>query len=193
MQKFDFYTEVRVSRTAETESSGIADAIGVIMGISQGPLGPSYSVDIDGISHMVTEPDLTSTGRTFTRGDFYDGSSMKVEPQRYGDATEGKLVRHMAWNRTMAGVSVPTQAELGRRIAEARMDTGISQADLAAGVGLERTALVRVEAGERRISATELVSLAEVPGSPVDWFFAEPCGRGEPATRPRCRRLLAAS
>lgn len=85
----------------------------------------------------------------------------------------GSALALMCDNRTMAGVSVPTQAELGRRIAEARMDAGITQADLAAGVGLERTALVRVEAGERKISATELVLLAEVLGRPVDWFFAE--------------------
>jgi hypothetical protein len=88
MQKFDFYTEVRVSRTTATESSGIADAIGVIMGISEGPLGPSYSVSIDGISHMVAESDLTPTGRVFSRDDFYDGSSIKVTPQRYTDTTE---------------------------------------------------------------------------------------------------------
>jgi hypothetical protein len=88
MQKFDFYTEVHVLRTAETESSGVADAIGVIMGISEGALGPSYSVSIDGISHMVTESDLAATGRVFSRDDFYDGSSIKVAPQRYTDATE---------------------------------------------------------------------------------------------------------
>ena len=73
----------------------------------------------------------------------------------------------------MAEASVPTQAELGRRIAVARADAGITQADLAAGVGLERTAIVRVETGERKVSATELVSIAEVLGRPVDWFFTE--------------------
>jgi Zn-dependent peptidase ImmA (M78 family)/DNA-binding XRE family transcriptional regulator len=77
-------------------------------------------------------------------------------------------------NHTMAGVSVPTQAELGRRISGARAEIGMTQADLAAGIGIERTALVRVEAGERKISATELVALAEVLGRPVDWFFTEP-------------------
>lgn len=73
----------------------------------------------------------------------------------------------------MTRASVPTQAELGQRIAEARVDVGMTQADLAAGAGLERTALVRVETGERKVSATELVSLADVLGRPVDWFFTE--------------------
>lgn len=76
-------------------------------------------------------------------------------------------------NPTMTTGGVPTQAELGRRIAETRAEVGMTQADLAAGIGLERTALVRVEAGERKVSATELVSLADVLGRPVDWFFTE--------------------
>lgn len=49
----------------------------------------------------------------------------------------------------------------------------MTQADLAVRVGLERTALVRVEAGERKVSATELVALAEALDRPVDWFFTE--------------------
>lgn len=91
MQKFDFYTEVRVLRTTETESSGIADSTGVIMGISEGPLGPSYAVSIDGISHMVAETDLVATGRVYSRDDFYDCSSINVAPQRYTDDTNEDL------------------------------------------------------------------------------------------------------
>jgi Zn-dependent peptidase ImmA (M78 family)/DNA-binding XRE family transcriptional regulator len=79
----------------------------------------------------------------------------------------------MCDNPTMSGVSVPTQEELGRRIAEARADVGMTQADVAASAGLERTALVRIEAGERKVSATELVTLADILGRPVDWFFTE--------------------
>jgi hypothetical protein len=86
MQNFDFYIEIRVSRTTETESGGIADVTGVIMGVSEGSVGPSYSVSIDGIGHMVAESDLTPTGRVFSRDDFYDGSSIKVTPQRYVDS-----------------------------------------------------------------------------------------------------------
>jgi Zn-dependent peptidase ImmA (M78 family)/DNA-binding XRE family transcriptional regulator len=49
----------------------------------------------------------------------------------------------------------------------------MTQADLAAGMGLERTALVRIESGERKVSATELAALAGALDRPVDWFFTE--------------------
>jgi DNA-binding XRE family transcriptional regulator len=60
-------------------------------------------------------------------------------------------------NHTMSREAVVTKADLGRRIADARAEPGMTQADLAAGLGLERTALVRIESGERKVSATELV------------------------------------
>jgi Zn-dependent peptidase ImmA (M78 family) len=49
----------------------------------------------------------------------------------------------------------------------------MTQVELAASVGLDRTALVKVEAGTRKVSATELVSIAHALSRPVDWFFAE--------------------
>lgn len=74
----------------------------------------------------------------------------------------------------MSRENVVTQADLGRRIADARTEAGMTQADLAADVGLERTALVRIESGERKVSATELVAIAGSLDRPVDWFFTEP-------------------
>jgi Zn-dependent peptidase ImmA (M78 family)/transcriptional regulator with XRE-family HTH domain len=68
---------------------------------------------------------------------------------------------------------VVTQADLGRRISDARAEAAVTQAGLAADIGLERTALVRIESGERKVSATELVAIANALGMPVDWFFAE--------------------
>jgi Zn-dependent peptidase ImmA (M78 family) len=49
----------------------------------------------------------------------------------------------------------------------------MTQASLADSIGLERTALVRIESGERKISATELVAVAGSLDRPVDWFFTE--------------------
>lgn len=66
-----------------------------------------------------------------------------------------------------------TQTDLGRRIADARAEASLTQADLAARIGLERTALVRVESGERKVSAPELVAIAGALDRPVDWFFVE--------------------
>src|ERR1700677_3878607 len=77
-------------------------------------------------------------------------------------------------NHTMSREAVVTQADLGRRIADARAEAGMTQADLAVGIGLERTALVRIESGERKGSATELVAIADALDRPVDWFFTEP-------------------
>lgn len=77
-------------------------------------------------------------------------------------------------NHTMSREAIVTQADLGRRIADARAEAGMTQADLAARIGMERTALVRVESGERKVSATELVAISSVLDRPVDWFFAEP-------------------
>lgn len=73
----------------------------------------------------------------------------------------------------MSREAVVTQADLGRRIADARTEAGMTQADLAASIGLERTALVRIESGERKVSATELVVIAGTLDRPVDWFFTE--------------------
>jgi Zn-dependent peptidase ImmA (M78 family) len=49
----------------------------------------------------------------------------------------------------------------------------MTQVDLARAIGLERTALVRIESGERKVSATELVATTGALGRPVDWFFTE--------------------
>ena len=51
----------------------------------------------------------------------------------------------MCDNRTMGRGGAGTQADLGRRIAEAREASGMTQAELATRVGLERTALVKIE------------------------------------------------
>jgi Zn-dependent peptidase ImmA (M78 family)/transcriptional regulator with XRE-family HTH domain len=49
----------------------------------------------------------------------------------------------------------------------------MTQAGLAASIGLERTALVRIELGERKVSATELSAIGSALDRPVDWFFTD--------------------
>lgn len=63
---------------------------------------------------------------------------------------------------------------LGERIAQARGDLDITQEHLANRVGLERTALGRIEKGERKVSAVELVNLAAVLDVPLAWFVRDP-------------------
>lgn len=70
----------------------------------------------------------------------------------------------------------PTQTwkQLGARIAAARKAVRLSQAELAAALGLDRTAVTKLEAGERKLDSLELVEVARLVRRPMDWFFAEP-------------------
>lgn len=52
--------------------------------------------------------------------------------------------------------------ELGARIRQVRLGTGLNQTGLAQCCRLERTALSRIESGERKVSALELARIAEV-------------------------------
>lgn len=63
---------------------------------------------------------------------------------------------------------------LGDRIAWARGDLNITQEHLANRVGLERTALSRIEKGDRKVSAVELVKLAAALEVPLAWFVRDP-------------------
>src|SRR4051812_36094143 len=60
------------------------------------------------------------------------------------------------------------QAQVGRRIAELRAEHGVSQRRLAAALGLDPSALSRIEAGERGLAVGELVATAEFFGIDTD-------------------------
>lgn len=79
----------------------------------------------------------------------------------------------MCDNHTMDQAAIRTQADLGRRIAQAREDSGKTQSELADLLGLDRTAVVRLEAGNRKVSATELVAIASALERPIGWFVTE--------------------
>jgi DNA-binding XRE family transcriptional regulator len=49
-----------------------------------------------------------------------------------------------------------TQETLGARLREARTNAQLSQDEAAAAVGLDRTALLKIEKGTRAVSGTEL-------------------------------------
>lgn len=49
----------------------------------------------------------------------------------------------------------------------------MTQAGLAEAVGLDRTAIAKLEAGARKVSATELVAIAAAVDRPIDWFVTE--------------------
>jgi len=64
--------------------------------------------------------------------------------------------------------------ELGERLAHARKTARLNQADLAAAVELDRTAVTRIESGDRKVDFLELARIAEVLRRPIDWFLSPP-------------------
>jgi len=60
--------------------------------------------------------------------------------------------------------------ELGCRVAEARKIVGLSQARLAEKIGLDRTAVTKIETGKRTLDSLELSRIASITGRPIDWF-----------------------
>jgi Zn-dependent peptidase ImmA (M78 family)/transcriptional regulator with XRE-family HTH domain len=71
------------------------------------------------------------------------------------------------------GAPVVDARTIGARIATARDELGLTQAQLGQRIGLDRTGIVRIEAGSRKVSATELVQLADILDRPIDWFVHE--------------------
>jgi len=65
-------------------------------------------------------------------------------------------------------MSYLTQEQLGQRIAELRTERGVSQRRLADVLGLDPSALSRIESGERGLAVGELVSGAEFLGVDPD-------------------------
>lgn len=69
---------------------------------------------------------------------------------------------------------VETWSEVGERVRQARLAVGLTQAELARRIGMERSALVRAEGGERRLDALELFRVAEALELPVRHFLSRP-------------------
>jgi Zn-dependent peptidase ImmA (M78 family)/transcriptional regulator with XRE-family HTH domain len=63
---------------------------------------------------------------------------------------------------------------MGRRIADARERSGLTQAALAAAVALDRSAIAKIENGVRRVSAIELARVADALGERIEWFVIDP-------------------
>lgn len=66
-----------------------------------------------------------------------------------------------------------TQEELARRLREAREKAGFTQEQVAKELGLLRPIIAQIEAGKRKVSSLELVSLARLYGRSLSSFFEE--------------------
>jgi transcriptional regulator with XRE-family HTH domain len=60
---------------------------------------------------------------------------------------------------------------VGERMREARLAAGLTQEELGAKAGLDRTMIVKIESGSRRIDAMELIRLSSVLRVPVDFLL----------------------
>jgi transcriptional regulator with XRE-family HTH domain len=69
---------------------------------------------------------------------------------------------------------VDSWSDVGARVREARVAVGKTQAELAAAIGLDRSMLSKVEAGDRRLDALELFRLADETGLPIQHFLFRP-------------------
>ena len=65
------------------------------------------------------------------------------------------------------------QRELGNRLKQARELSGISQQGAADAIGVPRTAITQMEAGNRSVSTLELTKLAELYRRPVMYFLED--------------------
>lgn len=65
-------------------------------------------------------------------------------------------------------------ATLGSRIREARERAGMKQGEVGNEAGLDRTAINKIEAGTRKVTAVELSEIARALGVRMSSFFAEP-------------------
>jgi Zn-dependent peptidase ImmA (M78 family)/transcriptional regulator with XRE-family HTH domain len=63
-------------------------------------------------------------------------------------------------------------ADVGRRLAEARGELGLTQAEVAAKLGVARSTLAEMEIGQRKVTADELYRLAELLSRPLQYFFS---------------------
>jgi transcriptional regulator with XRE-family HTH domain len=75
----------------------------------------------------------------------------------------------------------PDRQALGERLRVAREYIGLKQEEVAKQLGIPRSALSNVEAGQRKVDALELSRLAKLYQRPVTWFIGE---KDTPKTKP---------
>ncbi len=66
-----------------------------------------------------------------------------------------------------------THKEIGCRVGELRRERDLPQRRLAELIGIDPSALSRVESGERTLAVHELVAIADVLGVPADRLLRE--------------------
>lgn len=78
------------------------------------------------------------------------------------------------------------RSAIGRRIKDARIYLGLSQEEVATGLGIPRSAVSLIETGQRGVEALELTKLSNILGRSVDYLTS-----GTEITRTESVSLLA--
>jgi len=68
---------------------------------------------------------------------------------------------------------IQSWAQLGQRIASARKAAGLTQEFLAEELGLDRSAVSRLESGDRQLDTLELSRIAEILDRSIEWFLTQ--------------------
>lgn len=76
----------------------------------------------------------------------------------------------MAAPRRRSAVREPEYRYLMDRMREARMESGLTQAEVAKALNRPRTFVSKCELGDRRIDPVDLGKLAELYGKPFEYF-----------------------
>ncbi len=73
----------------------------------------------------------------------------------------------------MSDTKAAKRGQIAERLREARKLAGLSQGHVAKMIGLHRPSISEIEAGNRRVSAEELASLARIYDVSVAWLLGE--------------------
>jgi transcriptional regulator with XRE-family HTH domain len=91
-----------------------------------------------------------------------------------------KRLARLAEVDAVAGVAAASKrgrsevdAQVGRRLREARLLAGLSQGQIGAQIGVTFQAVQKYESGENRLSASRLLAVAEFLKQPVSFFFGD--------------------
>jgi len=81
------------------------------------------------------------------------------------------LYLHLTFPTKLSMEFKSNNKHLGIRVSQARKSKGITQELLAEQLGLSRSALVKIESGQRSLSAHEMYKASEILETPMDYFF----------------------
>lgn len=79
-------------------------------------------------------------------------------------------------------MTVPDDAAIGGRLRQARTESRITQEEAAAALGIPRSSVSALEAGDRHLTAVELAKRAALYQRPAGWFLNDAPDHAQPPT-----------